>query len=356
MKKLLILLSLLIAVSCSDDNNNSVNAPIIQENSGTLGVLMTDFASNTIANVDFTDSSFTLTENDINISNDPKAFSKTTSANGSSIFVLSRTATNSSVILLQENAVVQEKSLTKTNPHDISFYKDAMFITMYNDGLIYKLNYNDLSIIDSIIIPTPSDTSNPAPSGSVIVDNQLFVALQFQKNWAPNRNGQILIIDTETNTITDSINLPLKNPSSDILVSSDKKSLFVSCSGTFMGDGGVVKIDLATKTATKIEEISPNTNQTLVMDENDNLYYTAGYYGAYTLNKFANGVESILNPAKTKGVASFSIFDDKIFVGYSAYNQETYSFYKPELSMLSLDGIEIYSDSSLTIPVYDFVR
>jgi len=343
MKKSLLMLILAITIFSCGENPT---APIITEPTEINTVaLLTDFVSNSMLSVNFNDSSLVLTDAGINISNDPIGFK-----NKDITYILSRSLTSASILKIENGSVLLEKALPKSNPHDLSFKDSSFYATMYNDGMIYEINSSDLSIIDSIIIPTPADTSNPAPSGSIIVDGKLFVAQQFQKNWAPTRNGQVLIIDTKTNSIVDSINLPLVNPVSDFVASNDNKTLYISCVGSFSDgtDGGIVKIDIATKTTSVLTGILADPTGVLDIDEDDNLYFTAGFYGSYILNRYSAGVETKLNSLNTKGVTAIKVVDENIFVGYSSDN--------PELSVLDLSGKELSTDTTLTLPVCSFVK
>ena len=353
MIKLLMLLTLTLTVfNCSsDDNATTPELPEPTENSVT--VLFTNATdANVMATVTADEDTFTVAENDINISNDPKAF-----VNGETTYLLSRDWTSASIIAINENMVTLEEALPKSNPHDLSFKETTFYATMYNDGLIYEINATTLKVIDSVIIPMPLDSANPAPSGSAIIGANLYVAQQFQKDWTPTRNGQILVINTTSNTISDSINLPLKNPNSDIIVSSNGSTMYVICAGVYnmatyaFEGGGLVKIDIATKTATVVEGLTTTPSGSLEIDAVDNLYYTSGPWGSEKVMKLANGIETALNTSNINGATSLKVEDEALFVGYKNFDGS-----KNSISMLDLDGTVIYTDSSFTLPVYDFVR
>lgn len=356
MKKALLLLLASLAIGCSSDENTLLNVLDDESavSSAAVYALMTDYSSNSMSLVTEVDSLLTVTSNAINVSNDPRGFKF-----DEDYYIFSRTFTTASIIKITNGAVALEKALPLTNPHDLSDNGTSLYATMYDNSVIYEISKTDLTVIDSIIIPMPADSSNPAPSGSCIVHGKLYVAQQFMgAMYSATRNGQLLVIDVATNTITDSINLPLMNPYSDVVVSADSSMLYVSCAGTFLGDGGVVKVDITNATATTLADVTTNPGASLDIDVSGNLYIQAGYYGSYALLKYdmATATVSTLNVTQIKGVDAFCIKDGKLFVGYSSYNWDTYSPYEPELSVLSLDGGVIASDSLLTIPVYGFVK
>jgi DNA-binding beta-propeller fold protein YncE len=94
----------------------------------------------------------------------------------------------------------------------------------------------------------PPRVAQPNAYDLLLHEDRLYVALQWRDGWSVRQNGMILVVDTATDNVADTIPLSTKNPQS--LAVHDGK-LYVSCAGDVYGkDSGAIEvIDLATGSA-----------------------------------------------------------------------------------------------------------
>lgn len=147
-----------------------------------------------------------------------------------------------------------------SNPYDlISAAADKAYLLRYGSGSLwivdpsatdeasFKIGEIDLSALD--------DDGIPEMSAAILRGGRLYVALQRLENFAATRSGQLAVIDVATDTLVDTIDLPVRSPSR-LLADPEGERLFVVADGGFDGsfaplyEGGIAVVDTAEGEAT----------------------------------------------------------------------------------------------------------
>lgn len=329
--------------------------------------LHTDFQVGMLSYLTYSQGDWRLNEYNYRLSGDPEI-----ALHENYIFIFNRSfEQNASILKInsQTKTMVVEESLEITNPHSMSFLNASKaFITSYDAGNIIVYNPSLMENISNITIPAKNDSTNPAPSKSIIIDEKLFVALQHMQ---PNEfglsaayNGEIAVICTQSYEIINIIELPFRNPISNIVHCPENNALFVSCVGDHFadGDGGIVKIDIAANSAVVFAN-----SQTLGSDpgdavhiHNNKLYFNHGSWGSYVVSRIdinsPSYVEQVGDTSNSSSVAAFTIANRYIIIAYSAYDFVNHVFYNPEIKIFGTETNELVETISIEMPVYKIRR
>lgn len=218
----------------------------------------------------------------------------------------------------------------------IIFHNDLAFITVNNSGYIYAINCNDASFagkIDNLISPRNiliindqkayiSDLYSPnitivnplsykttghinigkSSESMVKLDNKIFVS-----NWSNYNqtalNNTIMIIDSETDELLDSITVGIEPES---IVIDNNNSLWILCSGGFMNDENPTlwKININTfnvETKFTFSNIQNNPTNLKINESLDRIYFLND--GVYTMS--VDDTELPTNPLIENGSNNF---------------------------------------------------
>jgi DNA-binding beta-propeller fold protein YncE len=184
---------------------------------------------------------------------------------GGRVYVVNRlNADNIQIIDLQQGyttpANAQVSVGNGTNPQDIAFVnatkaygsrlgRTAPSLLILNPTTLATLGELELS---SLIKANDRDGS-PEPAFMLVNNGLLYVVLQHLDQTAtlfpPLVPGEIAVIDPGTDSIVRVIQLPFRNPLSQLHFSPTLRRILVSCVGNFgVNDGGIVVIDPTTNT------------------------------------------------------------------------------------------------------------
>jgi len=169
------------------------------------------------------------------------------------IYVINRLGQDNITIYSPPNfssPIIQFSTGNGSNPHDIVLANsDKAYITLYEENYILVVNPNTGQELKRIGISSFADGDGiPEADQMVIVNGTLYVTLQKldrSNYYQPVANGEILIIDTASDTIRGSIMLTGQNPY-DINYQSSVNKLIISEVGSFydLTDGGIETVDV----------------------------------------------------------------------------------------------------------------
>ncbi len=222
----------------------------------TAVVLTTDFTSGSLATMPVDDPTSTTI--------DDRTFHSDAVARtfGSMVYVLNRFGADNVQLLDAANGyetLWQCSVGNGKNPHDIvKLSDDEAYVALYGGGV--ALVNLDPSPDCSDFIQQEIDLSSladedgvPEADRLVLIDGTLYVTLQRLVNFAPSDASLVALIDTSSNTLTGSITLSGTNPFSEtkgIPIDPSTGKLLVATTGAFgVNDGGIERVDPATRTA-----------------------------------------------------------------------------------------------------------
>jgi len=211
-------------------------------------VTTTDYETGHFATIKLVDQS--VTQYQLELSSD--AIPKTI---GGKIYVINRLGQDNITIFSPpdfSHPLIQFSTGNGTNPHDIVLAStDKAYVSLYEKGYLLVANPITGAELKKIDISSFADNDNiPEADQMVIVDGILYVALQKldrYNQYQPAENGEILMIDTGSDTIVGSITLSGQNPY-DIFYNKLMGKLVISETGSFydLTDGGIETVDLDT--------------------------------------------------------------------------------------------------------------
>lgn len=184
-----------------------------------------------------------------------------------------------------ESGVLYQKHLGDNwNPQDIEFVSETKaYITYLNEPEISIFNPASGEKSGSIDISAytfmPDSNRSPNANDLQLVGSDLYVLLQHRNGFIPGAPSLILKIDTETNTIIDTIALTFKNGYAFCYYDG---SLYVSNPGItdVNGDGGIERVELATnKVTTIIDESTLGGSSNEIIHYHDSHFYITCYVG-----------------------------------------------------------------------------
>jgi hypothetical protein len=104
----------------------------------------------------------------------------------------------------------------------------------------------DLPTGDELQPFSPTTLGHARPQGVAVIGHKAYVTLSnLDEGWAPAGPGWVLVVDVAAWTADKLVELPKTNPSSIHRPYSGGKKLYVPCSESFLGTGGVVVLDTA---------------------------------------------------------------------------------------------------------------
>lgn len=206
----------------------------------------------------------------------------------------------------------QEHLGDKTNPSDIAFLNaSTAFVTLENTPKVLKVNpatghvTDSLDISDYIFTPDSGKgnaAASPHASAALLSGDSLFVLLQRRNgNWEfAGGPSIVLVIDTKTFTIKDTLLAPAGNGSALWLW---QGGLYVACSGQLseLGDGGVYRWDRKT------------AEVTTVLSETD----LGGSIASVTCNAEGLCYAGVLTTSYASQIRPFQIQDGKVLAALS---------------------------------------
>ena len=216
-------------------------------------VTTTDFTSGAAAVIKGSPS-FSIRQPEVSLSSDPAA----RSYNGK-VFVINRFGADNIQVLdpaKNYNTIAQYSTGNGSNPQDIAFASESKaYISRLGEAKLLIVKPLSGKSLGSIDLSEYSDADGlPEAAKMVIVDSRLFVALQRLDSaafYAPtDMKGLIVVIDTITGTVLDTVELATKNPVTDLIYDAASSKIFVGCAGGnrafgyLDNDGGVESISI----------------------------------------------------------------------------------------------------------------
>ncbi len=174
------------------------------------------------------------------------------------VYVINRAPQNNIQVLdPQNNFVTVRQFITgaNSNPHDIAFVSaEKAYVTRYDQQTLLVLNPLTERFLNEIDLSPFADADGiPDMDQMVIVGNRLYVSLQRinRNNFFPTDVSLLVVIDTLTDRIIESIELTGTNPVTQLVFDQANNRILVGEAGDpFLLDGGIDVIDVATNQAT----------------------------------------------------------------------------------------------------------
>lgn len=183
------------------------------------------------------------------------------------------------------SAVVYQEHLGDNyNPSDIDFVSSTKaYVSNQNVPTITIFNPSAgeaTSTIDiSAYIVNPDSNTSPYANQMVLVGSDLYVSLQRRDGYVPGEATLILVIDTQTDSVTDTIACQYQNCSDMIYANG---ALYVANPGSSSSntDGAIEKVDLATGAVTTvISETGLGGNPNQLAHRSGDRLYVMSYVG-----------------------------------------------------------------------------
>lgn len=131
-----------------------------------------------------------------------------------------------------------------SNPFIAAWAEGTIYVSLLQtDSLLpVRIGSDDGEALEPILIEAEELEGVPNPSGVAAWGGKIFVALNnLDENYAPAGNGRLWVYDRdeESQELID-LGEECKNPG---FVAADEEAIYVSCTGTYSGDGAVVVFD-----------------------------------------------------------------------------------------------------------------
>jgi hypothetical protein len=176
----------------------------------------------------------------------------------------------------------------------------------------FKTGEIDLSSYDSDGVPDMT--------AGLIKDGKLYVLLQRLHSFDATQDGYALVIDTTTNTVTKTIDLPVFNPSNLVALPGSSKLLAIAAGsyGSYPDytppyNGGIASIDTSSNTAT------------LLLDDGDGTTHPYGQFGDIAI----------------------AAADRAYFVGSDGFNDETLYRFNPSVTPVTPVIVSAFTELAL---------
>ncbi len=203
-----------------------------------------------------------------------------------------------------------------SNPHDLDAFGDKLYVTLFGENFIAVYDKATGKKLDEIDISEAADENDSLAEAhqSIVVDDKLFVITQNVDNkngWNP-LDAHLIQIDLNSNN-TEIMILPKKNPSAMVL-SSDGKTLFISCRGSYgEEDGAILRLD--TKTLEfgdhLLEETDIEGDLSTLARYKQTLVFTAGTSDGDVIFRTPESKKEIKTVMKTAAWSLFGIAVDE---------------------------------------------
>lgn len=243
------------------------------------------------------------------------------------IYVLNRLSQDNVQVLDPSNnfsTIRQFSTGAGSNPYDIAFASDTKaYVTRYEAAELWIVNPATGEYLGAIDLSSYADADGmPEMAMLHIKGGRLYVAIQaLDRNsyWAPSGASVVAVIDTSTDSVITSIQLPFQNPTGDFIELSDGR-LAIACAGNYLApDGGLVIIDPVGETA-----VESALTESLI----------GGDIGAVALVSDTAGFAVITDSSFNTILIRFDISAGSVETVY-----ETQGFY---LEGLALNGLELW--------------
>lgn len=130
-----------------------------------------------------------------------------------------------------------------TNAQDIAVASvQKAYVPRFGDPSILVVHPTDGTELDIIdISPFADEDGNPDASQAVHIDGEIWVSLgRIDPSWAPTEYSSVIVVDTETDTVTEEIKLTGKNPVGIMHYSQAMGGLVLAEVGSWgIPDGGI---------------------------------------------------------------------------------------------------------------------
>ena len=337
--------------ACSDDKDNGNNEKI-EGNS-----LLLNFTSNYE-----TGELRWMHPDSANLSNGALAFEQDSrvSVAKENIFVLSNLTGASGTLAcilpqdIGDESKIMQNTLTGANPYEATAIGSKGYIALYEEDYVEVFNISTCAPSKKINLPISSANASTIKASG----DTLLLTLQRLENWAATKPGLLVRIDTKADSLIDTIQLKLYNPSASVL---SNGKLYVSAQSRYNADfsydyteSGVEVVDLITK---KSEVLATGAQlgggaYSIAIDEANKILYvsTSASWGDSPVKSINLATKSVGNTLPDILDASDLIFDKagkKLFVaeksGLKVYDPAT----KKTTTIGNQD--ELLSPSSLAI-------
>lgn len=228
-----------------------------------------------------------------------------------------------------ESGVIYQQHLGDNwNPVDMDFVSDTKaYVSIQNEPRITIFNPStgkDIGSIDISAYIFHPDTgvvpTSPYANQMVISGGKLYVALQRRNGWYPGGNTIIVVVDTQSDSIVDTIHTQYKN-NFDLIV--EDSTLYVSNQGDqfVTGDGAIEAVTISSREKRVViteETLGGNPNQ--IVHKEGTRFYVQNYVGWMNVQvvevDFATGVVigSVPNVKDAFGSIYFDKETSRLFV------------------------------------------
>ena len=177
-----------------------------------------------------------------------------------SLYLIERFGADNIVKINLTSCAISQNSISAgtVNIHDLVFKNDSIgYISFYQESIVIEYNLNRMQPSDTISVAGFEHAENVTSNASdmELDGNRLYVSLQRQApDWSSKGAGTVLVVNTETNAIVDTLTSQYTNP---LAIGIHNGALWMS-SGNYgpYAHGFVESFDLITGTVTTLLDSS----------------------------------------------------------------------------------------------------
>ncbi len=140
-----------------------------------------------------------------------------------------------------------------SNPQDVALVSTCKaYVSLYQSATLAVVDPSTGNLLRTAVSLSEYADADGSPEAAwmaVVDENTVAVAIQNLEDWAPSRSGRILLVDTQTDTVSGAIGLTSRNPFSP-LVRVGANTFAVGCVDDFSGNqGGIEVFDTQARTS-----------------------------------------------------------------------------------------------------------
>lgn len=266
------------------------------------------------------------------------------------------------------DTIFQKSTGPRSNPYDVEFYRNFLYITRYGKTSILILDEDkNYDLYGEIDLQNFADSDGiPEMAYAFITGKTLFVALQrfveMGFPWRVTENGSIILAISlkENGEPADikEISLPHNNPFKDFVPLPNTSKILIPCPGELgnVQDGGVVEIDVETlKARSLVSEQTLGGDIYEITVDSDGRYLFAitgsadcGTWGEdcemfVTKYDISNGEQSLLYSISGFNLADIEMDGKNLWVARRSYE-------KPGIEIINVDSGNVIKEIPTNLP------
>lgn len=145
---------------------------------------------------------------------------------------------------IERNFSVADDGGVAPNPHDFAFVSDTKaYVTRFAQGTLAIVDPSNGTVTGTIDLASHDDDGVPDMDAVVVDGDRAFVSLErLDETFAPRADSELVVVDTGSDEVSDTLVLPLDNPTGRFRRDADGR-LAIACVGAYgAADGGIVSL------------------------------------------------------------------------------------------------------------------